>query len=85
MKAQKPLLKYELTNEMVGFLLECLNVTSVRGTAGATQMLNTVSILRSPLNLKELQAVEAEDAALENKAKEIPTEGDKPSVEKVKK
>lgn len=62
--------KYEFSKEQVEYLLKVLDLTQTRGEAQAMSLIAMISILRNPLNLKEV----AEQAEPESTPAKEPTD-----------
>jgi len=48
-------LKYELTSEVVNYLLAVVNKTQIAGVQGAKDLLTVVDLLQNPLNAEEIE------------------------------
>lgn len=48
-------LKYELSNEIVSYILNALNRVQIAGVKSAQDLLQVVNVLQSPLNTDELE------------------------------
>lgn len=53
-------LKYELTEEVVNYILTALNRTQIAGLNQAQSLLQVVDLLKNPLNTEELQKEQLE-------------------------
>ena len=48
-------LRYELTSEVVNYLLAVVNKTQIAGVQGAKDLLTVVELLQNPLNAEEIE------------------------------
>jgi len=48
-------LRYELTSEVVNYLLAVVNKTQIVGVQGAKDILTVVELLQQPLNAEEIE------------------------------
>lgn len=57
---EKQTLKYELTHDVVNYLLEACNSRQIRGVTEAQNLISVVNILKKPSNSEDLQKDEYE-------------------------
>jgi len=73
------LYKYEFPKDVVEYLIASVDVRQIRGVDQAKSMLHVISLLRTPINMEEINKVEAgakeeakKEEAKNGKAKDIP-------------
>ena len=52
---EKQLLKYEMSQEVVTYLLKACNTQQIRGVNEATDLLNVVKMLQDPINAEDIE------------------------------
>ena len=69
------LLKYEMTNDLVNYLLKALNKVQIVGVNQANDLITVTKLLQSPLNAEDLEKDQYES---------LKSKFDKPKEEKKK-